>query len=244
MGASAPPTGPAGGSPGPRRQPSTVSSQSPTVGDADPVSQEALAILFSSSMPSVRRPVRVVYFVEGYSFGGVERHLLHLVDALDRQRFEPVVLGVMADELEEELNARHLPPVRLERIRGNADLPGFVRAFRAIREARPVVFHAMLSHSFAAQYALLAAIALRTPVIVITAHLPVPSENHLRRFLRRLILRGVDVEVLPSEWTRAELTRLGQLHVSNEIVANGIALPVLLPPRRPGSNWASPPPRR
>ncbi len=179
-------------------------------------------------MPSVRRPVRVVYFVEGYSFGGVERHLLHLLDALDRQRFEPVVLGVMADELEEELNARHLPPVRLERIRGNADIRGFIRAFRAIRTARPVVFHAMLSHSFAAQYALLSAIILRTPVVVVTAHLPVPSENHLRRSLRRLILRGVDVEVLPSEWTRAELIRLGQLHVSNEIVANGISLPVLL----------------
>ena len=130
-----------------------------------------------------------------------------------------------------ELNARHLPPVRLERIRGHGDIPGFIRAFRAIRAARPVVFHAMLSHSFAAQYALLSAIVLRTPVIIITAHLPTPSTpsmNHLRRFLRRLTLRGVDVEVLPSEWTRAELIRLDQLHVSNEIVANGIALPEML----------------
>jgi glycosyltransferase involved in cell wall biosynthesis len=37
----------------------------------------------------------------------------------------------------------------------------------------------------------------------------------------------VDVQVLPSEWTRVELIRLGQLHVCNEIVPNGIALPKL-----------------
>jgi len=168
-----------------------------------------------------------VYFVEGYSFGGLERHLLHLLDELDRQRFDPIVLGVMADELEQELHARHLPFHRLERIRGNFDMPGFIRAFRAVREARPVVFHVMLSHTHAAQYALLAARAIRTPAIVITAHLPTEMENRWRIRLGHLVFRGVDVQVLPSEWTRAELIRLGQLHGSHEIIANGIALPTL-----------------
>jgi len=85
----------------------------------------------------------------------------------------------------------------------------------------------MLSHTYAAQYALLAAIAIRTPAVIITAHLPTQMDRRWRVLLGRLILRGVDVQVLPSEWTRAELIRLGQLHVSNEIVANGIALPTL-----------------
>jgi glycosyltransferase involved in cell wall biosynthesis len=175
----------------------------------------------------VKYPVRVVYYVEGYSFGGVERHLLHLLDDLDRERFEPMVIGVMADELELELGARRVPFVRLDRIRGNLDVPGFIRAFRALREARPVIFHAMLSHSHAAQYAIMAAIALRTPVVVTTAHLPTQSESHMRRQLGRFILRGVDMQVLPSEWTKAELVRLDLLHGSYEIVANGIALPAL-----------------
>jgi len=176
----------------------------------------------------VQYPVRVVYFVEGYSFGGVERHLLGLVDELDRQRFDPMVLGVMADELMPELEARRTPVVRLDRIRGNADLPGFARAFRAIRRARPVVFHAMLSHSHAAQYAIMAAVAVRTPVVVTTVHLPTQSESKLRRRLGGFMLRGVDMQVLPSEWTKAELIRLDQLHGSSQIVANGIALPALL----------------
>ena len=176
----------------------------------------------------MRYPVRVVYFVEGYSFGGVERHLLGLLDELDRERFEPMVLGVMADELVPELEARNIPVVRLERIRGNGDVRGFARAFRAIRKARPVVFHAMLSHSHAAQYAIMAAVAIRTPVVVTTAHLPTQSESQMRRQLGRLVLRGVDMQILPSEWTKAELIRLHQLHGRSQVISNGIALPALL----------------
>jgi glycosyltransferase involved in cell wall biosynthesis len=186
------------------------------------------AALSRSSKPSVQYPIRVVYYVEGYVFGGVERHLLGLLDELDRRRFDPMVLGVMPDELEPELVARQVPVVRLDRIRGNFDIPGFIRAFRAIRKARPVVFHAMLSHSHAAQYAVMSAIALRTPAVVTTVHLPTDSDNQMRRRLGRFILRGVDMQVLPSEWTKAEVVRLGELHSSYEIVANGIALPVLL----------------
>ena len=186
------------------------------------------AALSRSSKLSVQYPVRVVYYVEGYVFGGVERHLLGLLDELDRRRFDPMVLGVMPDELEPELVARQVPVVRLDRIRGNFDIPGFIRAFRAIRKARPVVFHAMLSHSHAAQYAVMSAIALRTPAVVTTVHLPTDSDNQMRRRLGRFILRGVDMQVLPSEWTKAEVVRLGELHSSHEIVANGIALPVLL----------------
>jgi len=186
------------------------------------------AALSRSSKPSVQYPIRVVYYVEGYVFGGVERHLLGLLDELDRRRFDPMVLGVMPDELEPELVARQVPVVRLDRIRGNFDIPGFIRAFRAIRKARPVVFHAMLSHSHAAQYAVMSAIALRTPAVVNTVHLPTDSDNQMRRRLGRFILRGVDMQVLPSEWTKAEVVRLGELHSSHEIVANGIALPALL----------------
>jgi glycosyltransferase involved in cell wall biosynthesis len=191
------------------------------------VSQEVCAHLSRSSKPSPQYPVRVVYFVEGYSFGGVERHLLHLLDDLDRERFDPMVLGVMADEFALELAPRAVPCVRLDRIRGNADVRGFIRAFRAIREARPVVFHAMLSHSHAAQYAIMAAIALRTPAVVTTAHLPTESDSGMRRHLGRFILRGVDMQVLPSEWTKAELVRMDQLHGRSQVIANGIALPTL-----------------
>src|SRR6202012_292234 len=127
-----------------------------------------------------------------------------------------------------ELIPRRVPCVRLERIRGDGDLRGFARAFRAIRAAHPVVFHAMLSHSHAAQYPIMSAEALRTPAIVTTAHLPTESESTMRRRLGHFILRGVDMQVLPSEWTKAELIRMDGLHGSYEIVANGIALPALL----------------
>lgn len=205
------------------------------------MSEEASVALSTSTKPSVQYPVRVVYFVEGYSFGGVERHLLGLLDDLDRTRFDPMVLGVMADELVPELEARSIRVVRLDRIRGNGDVRGFARAFRAIRAAHPVVFHAMLSHSHAAQYAILAAIALRTPVVVTTAHLPTQAESQMRRRLGRFILRGVDMQILPSEWTKAELIRLHQLHGRSQVISNGIALPELLPRRQAREQLDIPP---
>jgi glycosyltransferase involved in cell wall biosynthesis len=216
------------GFPAPVSPPTTVSPQHLAARDTVAVSSEAFATLSTSTKNSVQYPVRLVYFVEGYSFGGVERHLLGLLDDLDRERFEPLVLGVMADELVPELQARHVPVVRLERIAGNGDVRGFARAFRAIRKARPVVFHAMLSHSHAAQYAIMSAVAIRTPVVVTTAHLPTQSESQMRRRLGRFILRGVDMQVLPSEWTKAELIRLDQLHGRSQVISNGIALPDLL----------------
>lgn len=173
-------------------------------------------------------PIRVTYYVEGDTFGGVERHLLHLLDELDRERFDPMVLGVMAEDLRRELDARHVPLVPLARTRSKADVLGWFRVARAVQRARPDVFHAMLSQTYAAQYALVAAIARRTPAVVVTAHLPTESDSRLQERLRRFLLRGVDVQVLPSEWTRAELRRLKQLHPVAEVVANGIVLPPLL----------------
>ena len=93
----------------------------------------------------------------------------------------------------------------------------------------------MLSHSHAAQYAILAAVAIRTPVVVTTAHLPTQSESPMRRRLGRLVLRGVDMQVLPSEWTKAELIRLDQLHGRSQVISNGIALPALSPRRSPAA---------
>jgi glycosyltransferase involved in cell wall biosynthesis len=147
----------------------------------------------------------------------------------------------MADELVPELDARHIPVVRLDRIRGNGDVRGFARAFRAIRAARPVVFHAMLSHSHAAQYAIMAAVAIRTPIVVTTAHLPTQAESQMRRGLGRFILRGVDMQILPSEWTKAELVRLQQLHGRSQVISNGIALPELLSRREAREQLGVPP---
>jgi glycosyltransferase involved in cell wall biosynthesis len=167
----------------------------------------------------------VAYYVEGDTFGGVERHLLHLLDELDRERFTPMVLGVMADDLRRELEARNVPVVSLERAHSKVEVRKWLQIARAVYGARPDVFHAMLSHSYAAQYALAAAVTRRTPAVVVTAHLPTPSDSRLQQGLRRLLLRGVDIQVLPSEWTRAELRRLGQLHSASLVVSNGIVLP-------------------
>lgn len=178
--------------------------------------------------PSRDRPIRVVYYVEGDVFGGVERHLITLLDELDRERFEPLVLGTMAEELTSALDARGVAVTQLDKVRNKVDLVGWARVAWSVGRSRPDVFHAMLSHSFASPYALTAAVLRRTPAVVVTAHLPTASKSRFQRALQRFLLRGVDLQILPSEWTRSALLELGQLHHSDiEVVANGIALPPL-----------------
>jgi glycosyltransferase involved in cell wall biosynthesis len=165
------------------------------------VYREVLRARSRDSKMVVKRPVRVVYFVEGSTFDDVDRQLLHLLDEVDRDRFDPMVVGVMTDELEGELRNRKVPVERLERIRGAGHLRGYAAAAKTVRRARPVVFHAMLSESYATQYALLATIALRTPAMVITAGLPTSSDTRWRVRIARRILRLIDVQVLPAKRT-------------------------------------------
>ncbi len=170
-----------------------------------------------------RGPVRVVYYVEGEEFGGVEQHLLTVLGHLDRERFEPTVLGVMPDRLAGELAAAGIEVTRFSRVRHKWDVAGWFAVVRAVRRARPTVFHAMLSQSYGAPYALVAAIGV--PAVVVTAHLPTPASNRRQARIRRLLMRGVDAQVVPSEWTRSELDRLGQLTARSVVIANGIDRP-------------------
>lgn len=179
--------------------------------------------------PILPGPVRVAYYVEGAEFGGVERHLLTLLGSLDRARFDPVVTGVMVPEMADAVAQLGVEVRPLPFVRSKVHLLTWAKVSRGVRRLRPAVFHAMLSQSYAGQYALLAAQAARVPAVVVTAHLPTPPSNRLQADLRRLLMRGVDVQVVPAEWTRAELARLGQLAERVDVIPNGIAVPAFAP---------------
>lgn len=182
---------------------------------------------------AVHRPgpaaARIVYYVEGDEFGGVERHLLDVLGRLDRSRFDPIVMGVMHPELVSRLPDLKVPARVLPRVRSKFDHRSWRQVRAAIRDEHPAILHAMLSHSFADQYAIATAVMERTRAVLVTAHLPTPPSNRPQAWLRRMLMMGVDIQIAPSEWTRTELVRLGQTGRRVEIVANGIDTPALLP---------------
>lgn len=191
----------------------------------------AAATLSTTTASHDSRRARVVYYCEGDEFGGAERNLLDLLQHLDRTRFEPEVLGVMAPRLLAAVKDLGVPVMAMNRVRSKVDLANWFRVSKQVWRSRPAVFHAMLSHSFAAQYALLAAYSCRTPAIVVTAHLPTPASNQRQAWIRKLLMRVVDVQITPSEWTGAELARLGQLARRFEVIPNGV-YPVAAKSRR------------
>jgi glycosyltransferase involved in cell wall biosynthesis len=156
-------------------------------------------------------PLRVVYHLESDAFGGVERHLITLLKHLDRRRFEPVVLGQAPDALRRDLTDLEVEMVSLPEITSKWDWRAWKASLGAVRRLRPDVYHGMQSHSFSGQYALASAVIARVPLVIVTNHMPTPSSNRRQAWLGTLLRRGVDLQIVPGEWTRSELGRMGQL---------------------------------
>jgi len=175
---------------------------------------------------SARTPRRVVYYVEGTVFAGAERHLCTLVAHLDRSRFDPLVMGVMPDLLEHEMQKLSVPVVRLAPVHSKIDVATWLRVAAAVRRARPEIFHVMLSQTFAAQYALLAAVWGGAPAVVATYHLPTPAANRRQAWLRRRLDRGVDLQIVCSQWARRQLADAGMLSRRVAVVDGAVTPPV------------------
>jgi glycosyltransferase involved in cell wall biosynthesis len=152
-----------------------------------------------------------VYHLESDAFGGVERHLITLLRHLDRRRFEPVVLGQAPELLVQDLTNLEVEMVSAPEITSKWDWRAWNAVLGAVHRLRPDVYHGMQSHSFSGQYALASAVIAKVPRVIVTNHLPTPSSNRRQAWLGSAVRRGVDLQILPGEWTRSELARMGQL---------------------------------
>jgi glycosyltransferase involved in cell wall biosynthesis len=172
---------------------------------------------------------RVVYHVESNAFGGVERHLVTLVQHLDRRRFEPVVLGRAPESVRRALADLDVEMVAFPQVTSKWDLRALASSLTAVRRLHPAIFHNMQSHSFSGQYALASAILARVPQVLVTAHMPTPAANRRQDRLGVALRRGVDLQIVPGEWARRELARMGQLGRLTVTVPNGIDMPDFVP---------------
>lgn len=174
-------------------------------------------------------PLRVAYGVEGDTFGGVERHLVTLLEHLDRGHYEPTVLGRAPEQLQKELRQLDVEFMGVPEVSSKWDTRAWRAVFGAMRRLRPQVFHAMQSHSFSGQYALAAALLARVPRVLVTCHLPTPASNSRQDRFAALLRRGLDVQIVPGAWAQAQLARSRQLARRCVIVPNGVDTPVLVP---------------
>lgn len=172
--------------------------------------------------------LRVALWDDGEGFGGVERHIVEILGHLDRTTFEPVVYCRPVEELLTAARELDVPVHVVPRLRGKADLRYHATVAREVRRARPHVFHAMLTHSYASLSPIVAARAAGARVVA-TAHCPTNSGDRLQELGRRFAMRRVDLQVAPSEYVAETLSAMSQRLPRLAVVRNGIDVPEPLP---------------
>jgi glycosyltransferase involved in cell wall biosynthesis len=138
----------------------------------------------------------IFFYTDSVAFGGAEKALFMLIDALDREAWEPTLLlgetaadPSLAEHVERlDLPVRTVRPMPLG-VAGAAAVPGFARF---LRRRRPDVFHAHMNGPTAAKYALAAAVLARVPATVGTVQLfPRFEIDRSNRLQLRLLASGV-----------------------------------------------------
>jgi glycosyltransferase involved in cell wall biosynthesis len=161
--------------------------------------------------------------VDADLFGGSEQAALHLMAALDRTRWEPVLLHhpePAVARLAEGAARAGIRTIAVPRVVTGAHLTGMFRLVKVIRAEAPAVFHAHLSWPLACKHGVLAAALARAPAVVGTAQLyTAPGGVRRARFrlrpLRRIIAVSHEVEARYARDLGVPASRLA-------VVPNGI----------------------
>jgi glycosyltransferase involved in cell wall biosynthesis len=169
----------------------------------------------------------VIHYTDAATFGGAEQILLHLLSALDRRSWRPILVHHPAESLAgfatraAECGVEVHPVPRAESARAHLGLAALARI---LQKARPAVFHAHLNWPRACRPGLLTAAAFRTPAVVGTFHL-VPEEppDLPERVKLRLLATCMDGCIAVSEWVAAKLREGYGLPAEKiTVVRNGI----------------------
>lgn len=173
-------------------------------------------------------PVRLLVFTGAAEWGGAEIVLGHLLEAL-HPRFEVRVLGTDPDVVRRVAARRPGTSWALvPTIAGRRDLRSMLAHRHAIAAARPDVVHVNLPAPFAEQYTVLAAVSLRTPVVVVE-HLPMAMRSRSGALLKRLTSRRLAAHLAVGSGAAREVERLcGLAPGSVRPMPNGV--PALDPP--------------
>jgi glycosyltransferase involved in cell wall biosynthesis len=171
---------------------------------------------------------RVVHYVDSEVFGGVERVALSLVTGLATADWQPILYLHPHEGMDRLLQPAMAAGVACQvvpRPRGAGDVMGLARFVRQLLKDKPDVFHAHLGWPLACRLGLIAARAVRVPLVVATAHLHVQLCGvRMVRAKRWLQQACIDQYMAVSREVESKLT--GEIGVPRQkvlVVYNGIA---------------------
>ena len=177
----------------------------------------------------MKRRITVLYPIAGLPVGGTEQQLLELVKAIDKRRFQPIVLNLnKGGPLEPEF--RGVPGVRVISLkrRGKYDFLVLLKIFAILRRLNVDVIQPFVTP--AVFFGILPAIICRTPVKIVTERSgpgrkkDTPMGYRLYLLVEDALTRFADSVVANSEAGRCYLAGRGINPALIKVIHNGINL--------------------
>ncbi len=143
--------------------------------------------------------LRVATYSDATTLGGAEHALRHLVQRLG-SHVDVAVVGTDAAVVRFLVDARPGASAwLLPSVRDKWDVTAILAHVRVLARLRPHILHASLRTPWTCQYALLA--ALLTPGVnaIATERCPLPSDQRVQRWLKRVVSRRLAAHVAVSE---------------------------------------------
>ncbi|MFA6635891.1 MAG: glycosyltransferase family 4 protein [Candidatus Omnitrophota bacterium] len=175
--------------------------------------------------------VKVIYFLNTLARGGVEEHVLRLIENLDKDRFEPVlvcpreVIDLIRDEIE-----RLMIKVYSVRIRGWRRIGQINKFFRILKAERPDIVH---THLFqATMYAAPLAKMAGVPFVLETAHIREAWRRGIKKayFIDRFFYGFVDKIIAVSHSVKDYLVDEKRVSPGKiKVIQNGVDVDIFTP---------------
>src|SRR5690349_7977498 len=151
---------------------------------------------------------RVLHVLANLGAGGAERMAVHIVQGLNRRRFEPAVVacsGRYGSDLEEQLDQAGVKSWFLDKGPG-FDARTFYRLFRVFKEFQPDVVH---THVHVMRYAFPALVYFKPRLMIHTVNNIAECEIEPRaRWLQRLAYRSGVIPVAVAREVATSLERV------------------------------------
>ena len=184
----------------------------------------------------INQPEKVLHIITGLRTGGAERMLCELLSAMDRQRWDPVVLSLTdGSGPEAALREMGIPVYKLGMRPGSVPLPGLlIRLVRMTRKVKPDLIQGWMYHGNLAASFVRLFLPSGTPVIWNIQHSLHKLEAEKKMTIRTIraggwFSRSVDAIIYASQVSRRQHAELGYADSKARVIPNAADPTVFFP---------------
>ena len=138
---------------------------------------------------------KILFVIPRFSVGGAEKLLVHFLQAIDREMYEPTLITIFAEQKDSCADQVHID--RCFHFRSTWDIPAFFRLYAFIRRGK---FDVVVTHLFVANLlARIAAIIAGVSVLVSYEHNIYPNKKRWQILVDRMLAKRTSKIIVDSD---------------------------------------------